>query len=57
MRLLHDVKAAGSQKACAKALHCSPQYLSDIIAGRREPVREVLNRLGFRKVVLYERLP
>lgn len=56
-QLRFNVAVFRSQKKCAAALGCSPQYLGDILAGRREPVREVLNRLGFRKVTLYERLP
>jgi transcriptional regulator with XRE-family HTH domain len=55
-QLRFDVALAGSQKACAKALGCSPQYLNDILNGKRQPAREVLNRIGFRKVTLYERL-
>lgn len=38
--------AQGSYKNLATAWDVSPQYLSDILAGRREPGRAVLQRLG-----------
>lgn len=45
-----------TQKATAKELGISPQYLGDILAGRREISDRVAKALGFRRVVTFERL-
>jgi len=44
-----------SQKVVAAELGISPQYLSDILKGRREISTEVARRLGFERVVTYVR--
>lgn len=54
-RIDKEVYLYGSQAAAAKAWGVSPQYLSDILHGRREPGEGLLLRWGFRKVVTYER--
>jgi transcriptional regulator with XRE-family HTH domain len=43
-----------SQREAATALKISPQFLSDLLTGRREPGSELLEKLGLRRVVLYE---
>lgn len=44
----------GSQKAVAKKLKISQQYLNDILRGRREPGDKILKPLGLKKVISYE---
>ena len=46
-------KEAGSQAAWAKAHSVSGQYVSDVLAGRREPGDAVLAGLGLVKQVGY----
>lgn len=53
--LIKEVKNAGSQRALAEKLGVSPAYLGDVLHGRREPGRSILEPLGFRRVVLYEK--
>lgn len=45
---------AGSQKALAKELGVSQQYLGDVISEKREPGKKVLDALKLRKVIRYE---
>lgn len=47
------VAANGSQKETARVLCISPQYLSDILAGRREISAHVAEGLGFERIVTY----
>lgn len=49
------VKKAGSQHLAAEQLGISDAYLCDIKKGRREPGPKLLNALGLRRVVEYER--
>lgn len=44
---------AGSQKALAAQLGVSPQYLGDVLNGKREPGESILEALGLCKVVHY----
>ncbi|UIJ73475.1 transcriptional regulator [Aurantimonas sp. HBX-1] len=46
---------AGSQQAWAKAHGVSGVYVSDVLAGRREPGEAILAGLGLRLVVSYEK--
>lgn len=41
---------AGSQAAWAREVGLSPQYVTDILAGRRRPTDHVLGLLGLRRV-------
>ncbi|MEO9787543.1 MAG: transcriptional regulator [Aurantimonas coralicida] len=45
---------AGSQQAWATANGVSPQYVGDVLLGRREPGDKILDGLGVRKIVTYE---
>ena len=47
------VKANGSQKETARVLCISPQYLCDILHGRREISADVAGLLGYERVVTY----
>lgn len=51
-----EVEAHGSQKALAKRLGVSEQYLTDVLKRRREPGEKILKPLGFKRVVTYERI-
>lgn len=50
-----EVKAMGEQQIVARALGVSPQYLCDVLNGRREPGAKLLKGLGYRRVVVYEK--
>jgi len=52
LRLMADDMS--THAALAKKIGISPQYLHDILAGRREPGPKVLAFLKIKKVVLYE---
>lgn len=41
-----------TQVEAAKALEISPQYLSDVLHGKRDPAR-VLRRIGYERLVHY----
>lgn len=42
-----------TQKALAQKIGISPQYLADILDGRRAPGKKVLTFLGYEKVICY----
>lgn len=43
-------EAAGSQRAWALAHGVSPQYVSDVLAGRRDGGESILAALGLRRI-------
>jgi hypothetical protein len=45
-----------TQKDAAKEWDISPQYLNDLLAGKRGPGDELLKVLGFEKVMSYRRI-
>ena len=47
----------GSQMALAKTIKITPAYLSDILAGKRDPGKTVLKYLGLKRRVIYVKLP
>ena len=51
------VDEAGTQKALAEKLGINQAYLSDILAGRREPADKILTALGMERVVTYRFVP
>lgn len=55
-KIKNMVKEFGSQKLAAFQLEISEQYLSDIVNGRREVSDEVAKKLGFQKLVVYEKI-
>lgn len=50
-----EVSFPGGQKAAAKRLGVSAQYLNDVLNGRREFGHAILQGLGYRRVVMYKR--
>lgn len=46
----------GSQKKAAQRLGISPQYLNDILRGRREISEAVAAKYGLRRVVIFEKM-
>ena len=52
--MLDTRRACYGAKQAATNLGISPQYLSDVIAGRRAPGAKILTALGLRRVVTYE---
>jgi transcriptional regulator with XRE-family HTH domain len=55
-RIRVEVASAGSQEAAAKRLGVSAQYLCDVLKGRREPGKKLLDAIGYRRVVVYEQI-
>ena len=53
--LQHKIQQAGTQTAVAKELGITPAYLGDVLRGKREPGPSVLNALGLRSVITYEK--
>ena len=49
------VREAGSQVEAAKRLDISPMYLSDILAGKRGISDNVAAKLGYKRVVVFEK--
>lgn len=47
------VERWGSQAKVAARLQITPQYLSDIRAGRREVSKEVARQMGYRRDVIF----
>ena len=51
-QIRHEIERAavmaGTQKELARKWRISPQYLSDVLAGRRKPGPKILRRLGLR---------
>jgi phage portal protein BeeE len=47
----------GSQKKAAKTFGVSPQYLSDVIRGRREITDKIANYFGVERCVVYKLMP
>ena len=53
-KMLRDAcEAAGSQKAWAKANGLSITYVSDVLAGRREPGKGIAQAFGFKPITVY----
>lgn len=53
-RLRIAVSAAGGQRALARKIGCSVQFLNAILQGNRPPAGKPLEYLGLRKRVTYE---
>ena len=51
--LREQCRAAGGQQAWAEAHGVSPQYVCDVLNGRREPGDKILSALGLVRVVRY----
>ena len=51
------IKQAGNQQAAATKLGVSPSYLSDVLSGRKEPGKKILEPLGLVRVVSYMEQP
>lgn len=49
------VKSKGSQFAAAKHLDISPMYLSDILRGKSDISDNVARKLGYRRVMVFEK--
>ena len=60
-RLQAACDEAGSQTAFAQRLGVRPQFVNNVLAGRREPSARLLEALGYRRIertsVTYERIP
>lgn len=55
-RLRAAIEKRGSAQAWAYDIPCSPSYVSDILAGRREPGPLVLQALGLEAVPTYREI-
>ena len=48
--LKREAKSRGGQKQLAEAIGCSPQYLCDVLNGRRDPGATILKHYGVKIV-------
>ena len=55
VELLRQRCAGKAKSAVAEEMQVSPQYLSDVLAERREPGPKMLDALGLERVVTYRR--
>lgn len=56
MKLLRsELHKAGSQKALALRVGVSPQYINDVLNGRRTPGKRIPRALGYEHVDRYEK--
>ncbi len=53
-KLIEKIRAAavkaGSQKALAEQIGVTPQYLSDVLRGRRDPGKAILDAFGYERI-------
>lgn len=52
--ILRSACAAGGQQAWARAHGLSPQYVCDVLKGRRDVSERLANELGFLRRVVFE---
>lgn len=52
-RLQTAINSEGSQRAFAEKHGISLQYVNDVLRGRREPGKLILDALGIEKIVMY----
>ena len=52
-RLRRECEQVGSQASWAKANGMSAVYVSDVLAGKREPAGKLLEALGVERVIAY----
>lgn len=52
-RLRQEAKKLGSQRALAIHYDIGQAYVSDVLSGRREPGKKILDALGLERVVGY----
>lgn len=52
-----SIKTAGTAAAWAKTINLSPQYVGDVLHGRRDPGDTILTALGLQRSVTYIRSP
>ena len=52
--MLEALIQRSSQKAVATRLGFSPQYINDVMRGRREISAELARKLGLRKIVMFQ---
>ena len=51
--LREAIKKAGNQKRWAELAGVSPQYVSDVLKGRREPGESIAKMFGYKSITLY----
>jgi len=55
--LIHaEISRLGNQKALSEVAHVSPSYLSDILAGKRNPNPGILKYLGLKVQLMYAKV-
>ena len=54
--LIGLVDEAGSQKEAARQLGISPQFLGDVLKGRRKLSRKILDALGYEMIPRYSKV-
>lgn len=54
--IIDEVNKLGGQKAFADTHGMSPQYVNDVVNWRRDPSEKILTAIGYKKLILYERI-
>jgi DNA-binding transcriptional regulator YdaS (Cro superfamily) len=52
-KIRNRINRCGSQVSAAKSMDISPQYLNDILTGKRMPAGKILRALGVERVTTY----
>ena len=47
------IRELGSQKAAAEKLGFTPQFINDVLRGRREMTEALASKLGYKRIVSY----
>ncbi len=55
--LRHAVEKAGGQLAFSQVSGVSAQYVNDVLNGRKEPGRKILDAIGLERVVTHRKKP
>ena len=54
--LLRQLQGDSTQLSLAKRLEVSPAYLNDVLKGKRLPGPSVAEKLGFKRVIMFEEI-
>lgn len=51
-----EVRARGSQTAAAELVGVSNSYLGDVLKGRKEPGKKMLEGMGLQRRIMYQKV-
>lgn len=55
--LVREEVNLSAQNKTAERIGVSPQYINDLIRGRREPSQKIASAFGYKRIVVFEELP